>query len=94
MDLPKDKLQQVTQPQEQNTQDTMGREVGVSSNVSERWNSWAGRQRKKRKDRPYSLPIPFFPRLTTHSLLEMQAYHGFLADSNIRKNPRAGPDLL
>ncbi|XP_070636521.1 outer kinetochore KNL1 complex subunit ZWINT isoform X1 [Bos indicus] len=33
LDLPKDKLQQVTQPQEQNTQDTMGREVGVSSNA-------------------------------------------------------------
>ncbi|XDA88019.1 hypothetical protein R6Z07F_017684 [Ovis aries] len=48
LDLPKNKPQQVTQPQEQNTQDTMGRE----------------------------------------------AYHGFLADSNIQKNPRAGPDLL
>ena len=51
-----------------------------------------GDREEKLKDRPYSLPIAYlvFPRLTTHSLLEMQAYHGFLADSNIQKNPRAG----
>ncbi|XP_028368837.1 ZW10 interactor isoform X1 [Phyllostomus discolor] len=42
-DLREAKPQQQTQPQEQNTGDTMGRDGGVSSKLNEKWDRWAGR---------------------------------------------------
>ncbi|XP_054428426.1 ZW10 interactor [Pteronotus mesoamericanus] len=42
-DLPEDKPQQLTQPQEQNHGDTLGRDAGASSKVNEKWDRWAGR---------------------------------------------------
>ncbi|KAF6112475.1 ZW10 interacting kinetochore protein [Phyllostomus discolor] len=42
-DLGEAKPQQRTQPQEQNTGDTMGRDGGVSSKLNEKWDRWAGR---------------------------------------------------
>uniref|UniRef100_A0A8B9WJK7 ZW10 interacting kinetochore protein n=1 Tax=Bos mutus grunniens TaxID=30521 RepID=A0A8B9WJK7_BOSMU len=48
LDLPKDKLQQVTQPQEQNTQDTMGREADNPQPVGDAGLPWLpGRQQHK-----------------------------------------------
>lgn len=43
LDLPEDKPQQLTQPQEQNTGDTRARDRVVSFKVNERWDRWAGR---------------------------------------------------
>ncbi|XP_008053935.2 ZW10 interactor, partial [Carlito syrichta] len=42
LDLPEDKPQHLIQPQKQ-TEDTMGRDNGVSAKVNERWDRWADR---------------------------------------------------
>lgn len=42
-DLPEAKSQQLIQPQEQKSGDTMGRDGVVSSKVNEKWDRWAGR---------------------------------------------------
>lgn len=79
----------MTQPQEQNDSGHHGNRGRCVLQRSERWNRWQGNRGKLKIDLTTAHTL-FSQGFTTHSLLEMQAYHGFLADSNIQKNPRAG----
>uniref|UniRef100_A0A8I3PRQ4 ZW10 interacting kinetochore protein n=1 Tax=Canis lupus familiaris TaxID=9615 RepID=A0A8I3PRQ4_CANLF len=82
-------------PREQNTGDAVGKDRSVPSQVSERW-AGAGTGMKKAGDRPYCPPPPPthttfpFPRPMACSLPEGQAHVGFLRDSNMGKERRAG----
>lgn len=77
LDLPENKPQQVTQPQEQNIGYTMEGDRSVSTKVNDRWGRWVGKWRENLRDGPYPCPYHVSPRPTAYNLLEMQVCHGF-----------------
>ncbi|XP_007957571.1 ZW10 interactor [Orycteropus afer afer] len=65
LDPPEDKPQQLTWPQERNSGDNMVGDRGVTPQVNEGQDKWAERRGQKLEVRPYPLPIPCLPKVSS-----------------------------